>query len=216
MREQESSAGTEFSPRCPVLNPHHSFAGLCMDTSFHRTDWPLPRACVLVFADPLMRWKGWRKCQMYFRAQELSATLQNQNPKQTGMKIWRTRNSHGRWWWIRSTSSCGGAQLRAATFTSTEVSRHPGAWDPGASHVSKLFHSGGFSGCLPGFPLVVFPLPVSSLTHGSLSSLSWPWFYFENLPSRALSTLELICSLLIGTEPSHRSMASIPYSFLSF
>lgn len=78
--------------------------------------------------DPLMRWNGWKKCQTCFRALELNATLQNQNPKQKGVKIQGAKSNPGKWWWIRNTLSCGGALSQAPTFTSTEVSP---AWLPG-------------------------------------------------------------------------------------
>lgn len=83
-----------------------------------------PTPCLLFFSfsDPLMKWNGWRKCQLCFRALGLSATRQNQNPKQKGVKIRGSKSNHGKWWWIRNTLSCGGALLQAPIFTSTEVS----------------------------------------------------------------------------------------------
>lgn len=69
-----------------------------------------------------MRWNSWKKCQIYSRVLELKIALLNQRPQQKGMKSRRTKKNHGKWWWTRNTSSCGGAQFPAPTFTSTEVS----------------------------------------------------------------------------------------------
>lgn len=77
---------------------------------------------ISVFSGPLMRWNGWRKCRIYFSVLELRITLLNQSPQQERMKSQKTKKNHGKWWWTRNTSSCGGAQLQAPTFTSTEVS----------------------------------------------------------------------------------------------
>lgn len=78
---------------------------------------------ISVFSGPLMKWNGWRKCQIYFRVLELRVTLPNQSAQRKGMKSQKTKKNHGKWWWTRNTSSCGGVQLQAPTFTSTEVSQ---------------------------------------------------------------------------------------------
>lgn len=123
--------------------------------------------CFSPFADPLMRWNGWKKCHICFSALELNATLQNQNHREKGMKIPGAKSNHGRWWWIRNTLSSGGAQLQAPTFTSIEVSP---AWLP-CRCVPWLARCTGLlffilsncSGCcsenLPWFPVLCFPSP---------------------------------------------------------
>lgn len=129
------------------------------------------------FPGPSMRWNGWRKCQLCFRALELNATLQNQNHKQKGVKIQGAKNSRGKWWWIRNTLSCGGAPSQAPTFTSIEVSS---AWlllsvpcppDLSSSYSLNGFF-GGFSGsCHSLLLVVVLLLDDKSLRQESQVSL---------------------------------------------
>lgn len=169
--------------------PPHLSSCRSLDTLFY--------GCMFasVFPGPLMRWNGWRKCQIYFRVLELRITLLNQRLQQKGMKNQRTKRSHGKWWWTRNTSSCGGALLRAPTFTSTEVSHACCFW-----HMSMVLRHAAL--CSLYFlnysvlalwkkvcqTLVYFPLPDDKLfifllntCHLCLALLLLGWFLGSDL-----------------------------------